>query len=220
MGTRRYEYFERNFKWTMASSCRYDGDMPVLQGCHKIPRCLVPFDKRFRHVWKGAFLHSFQDDFCFDGPTGLWWDTGRHRKIMSEYAGVLSPDYSVYVDAGRIPQMWNIYRSRLVGCQLQAWGLEVIPTVSWGDEKSFDFCFDGLPVQSILAVSTVGVMRDARARLLFEIGFQEMCRRKSPELVVVYGSSDGLDLGGQAVRCYSNSTYDWTHLTTNKESEV
>lgn len=220
MSTRRYQYFERHFKWSVASLCEYEDDMPILNGCHVVPKCLVSFGKRLRPVWKGAFVHSFADDYCFDGPSGIWWDTERHRKILSSFAGVLSPDYSVYTDSGRIPQLWNVYRSRLVGCQFQSWGLNVIPTVSWGAEDTFDFCFKGLPAQSVLAVSTVGVMRDAKARGLFEKGFREMCRQKTPELVVVYGTDRGLDLGGQSVRCYENNTYDWTHIITRKEREA
>lgn len=220
MSTRRYKYFESRFKWPIASACKIEHDMPVMAPCHIVPRCLVPFSRRFQHVWKGAFLHCFSDDYVFDGPGGLWWSTERHKRILSDFAGTLSPDYSVYSDAGKIPQMWNVYRSRLLGCQFQSWGINVIPTVSWGREETFEFCFDGLPSRSVLAVSTVGVMRSAFSRKIFERGFAEMCNRKSPELVVLYGSSNGLDLGGQVVRCYENNTYDWTHLNHKIERLV
>lgn len=116
--------------------------------------------------------------------------------------------------------MWNIYRSRLVACEFETWGLPVIPTVSWGNEATFDFCFRGLPQNSVLAVSTVGVLRDARARILFERGFACMCDRLNPSFVVVYGSVKGLRLRHCDMRCYANNTYDWTHLTEPKTENV
>ena len=55
--------------------------------------------------------------------------------------------------------IWNTYRSRLIGQLMQKAGIIVIPTVSWADETTFDFCFDGLPQESTLAISTIGVRR-------------------------------------------------------------
>ena len=34
-------------------------------------------------------------------------------------------------------------------------GLTVIPTVYWGEENTYDFCFDGLPENSTLSIYTM-----------------------------------------------------------------
>lgn len=67
-------------------------------------------------------------------------------------------------------------------------GLEVIPNVSWSDESSYNWCFDGLPKNSILAVSTNGVLKDKVAKTLFIAGYKEMKRRLQPIKVVIVGS--------------------------------
>lgn len=41
---------------------------------------------------------------------------------------------------------------------MQMYGIDVIPTISWSDRESFEWCFDGEPVDGAVAVSSVGVM--------------------------------------------------------------
>ena len=66
-------------------------------------------------------------------------------------------------------------------------GAVVIPTISWSDSASRDFCFDGEPRGGIVAVSTVGVKRDKEAFGLFSAGWSEMLDRLSPKRVIVCG---------------------------------
>lgn len=63
----------------------------------------------------------------------------------------------------------------------------VIPTISWSDSASWDFCFDGEPRGGIVAVSTVGVKRDKEAFGLFSAGWSEMLDRLAPKRVIVCG---------------------------------
>lgn len=51
-------------------------------------------------------------------------------------------------------QLYNTFRNRWCGAYFASEGMRVIPTVSWGDERSFAFCFEGIPKGSTVAVST------------------------------------------------------------------
>ena len=51
-------------------------------------------------------------------------------------------------------QLYNVFRNRWCGAYFSNKGIRVVPTVSWGDESTFDFCFDGIPRGSTAAVST------------------------------------------------------------------
>ena len=90
--------------------------------------------------------------------------------------------------------IWNTYRSRLLGWFWQQEGLTVIPTVSWADEDSFNFAFDGLPLNATLAVSTVGVKRRKEATQLWIAGFEQMIARCQPKKVIVYGPKLDYDI--------------------------
>ena len=67
-------------------------------------------------------------------------------------------------------------------------GITVIPTISWSDESSFDWCFDGEPVGGAVAVSSVGTQMNATARALFLAGYKEMLKRLQPAQILFYGS--------------------------------
>ena len=51
-------------------------------------------------------------------------------------------------------QRYNTFRNRWVGAYLTNKGIRVIPTISWGLENTFDFCFNGIEKGSTVAVST------------------------------------------------------------------
>ena len=70
---------------------------------------------------------------------------------------------------------------------MQLYGIDVIPTISWSDKESFDWCFDGDPVRSVVAVSSVGVMNSKERKTLFLNGYGEMMDRLQPETVLFYG---------------------------------
>ena len=62
-----------------------------------------------------------------------------------------------------------------------------LPTISWSDESSYDWCFDGEPVGGIVAVSSVGTQANKDSKRLFLRGYEEMMKRLSPEWVIFYG---------------------------------
>ena len=66
-------------------------------------------------------------------------------------------------------------------------GLDVIPTLQWSTPDSYSFAFDGLPTESVVAVSTVGVLNDKTATQLWVQGFEEALRLLKPLLVLLYG---------------------------------
>ena len=83
---------------------------------------------------------------------------------------------------------------------MQQRGITVIPTVSWSDERSYSFCFEGLPTQAVMAVSSVGVCNDTTAVTFFIRGFTEMLKRTQPAAVLFYGSDILTPALRQAVR--------------------
>jgi hypothetical protein len=69
--------------------------------------------------------------------------------------------------------------------------LTVIPTITWAEDKSFDFCFEGIETGAVVAVSTVGNMDNTKE---FMAGYLAMIKRIKPELVINYGQKiEGMD---------------------------
>lgn len=130
------------------------------------------------------FVHFFLDDYQFER---LWNAPERYLTTLSAYAGILSPDFSLYQNMPIAVQIWNTYRNRTLACWIQQHGLNVIPTVSWSDSSSYHFCFDGLPTGGTFALSSIGTQRNALSKRLFCNGFKEFIARCQPDTLIVYG---------------------------------
>jgi len=127
-----------------------------------------------------ATLHFFENDERFDE---VWKKPAAYLEKLGQYKQLLTPDFSVYRDMPLMMQLINTYRNRWCGAYWQAHGLVVAPSITWSDERSFRFCFDGIERGSIVAVSTLGC-RDIKE--LFMAGFGEMCEIIEPASVICY----------------------------------
>lgn len=153
----------------------------------QLPHHLMPYGQRVRTVepLEPVAIHFFLDDYRFER---VWNRPYKALSFLKAYPLVLTPDFSLYHDWPLTLQLWNTYRSRWCGCFWQTQGLTVIPTVSWGTEESYPFCFTGIPRRSVVAVSVVGVdLRQPLAHHLFVSGYQEMVRQLEPVQLLSYG---------------------------------
>ncbi len=152
------------------------------------PEWLVAYRTRIRSPrfdFNRAAVHFFLDDYRFET---VWARPERALEHLRKYRMLLTPDFSLYADWPLVMQQWNVYRSRWCGRYWQELGFQVIPTVSWSTPESFKFCFDGLPRQSLVAVSAAGVkLGEPTQREQFMAGFREMVGRLAPSMVLAYG---------------------------------
>ncbi len=128
-------------------------------------------------------VHFFVDDYRFKG---IYNNPERSLNRYAQYAFLLTPDYSVYADFELWHQIENVAKNRWVGAYWQSKGLQVIPTISWGTRRSFEFCFDGVEQNAMVAVSTVGCRREKRG---FMRGYDAMLERLQPETILCFGDT-------------------------------
>jgi gene 1 protein len=129
-------------------------------------------------------IHFFIDDYQF---IRLWTNPDNYIAMLKRFQAVCTPDFSTYTDFPKAIQIYNHFRKHWLGAYWERNGINVIPTISWSDESSFDWCFDGEPVGKTVAVSSVGTQQNATATRLFELGYREMMQRLKPAKVIVYG---------------------------------
>lgn len=151
----------------------------------KPPR-LIRFSDCIGNKDKEAAVHFYEYDYKFER---IWNAPDRYLPILSSYAAVISPDFSMYRNMPLVMQAWNTYRNRAIGRWLQNNGVNVIPNVRWGDERTHDFCFDGVSQNGIVAIGTHGCIRSTEDKRFFLEGLKEMLKRLSPRTIVVYGSA-------------------------------
>ena len=111
-------------------------------------------------------------------------------EIVRHFSGAITPDFSTNADFPDPLKRYNTYRMRAFGRWLAVNDVPVINNVRWGTEETWDYCFDGIPYHSIVAVGTVASgINKLENRPLFENGLFEMVRLLNPHTIVVYGSS-------------------------------
>ena len=80
---------------------------------------------------------------------------------------------------------------RAYGYWLGSNGIEVINNVRWGIAETFNYCFEGIPANSIVAIGTVGGgPRKLADRSRFENGLFKMIDVLKPHTILVYGSAN------------------------------
>lgn len=129
-------------------------------------------------------LHFYSDDYQFER---VWAKPEVYLELLEQFAFVVEPDFSMYLDFPEPLQKWNHYRNQLLGAWWQARGLTVIPSASWADAASFAWTFEGLPEHSTVAISTVGCVKGRELYGYFMDGVRELFRQKQPTGLLVYG---------------------------------
>ena len=108
---------------------------------------------------------------------------------LKKFKGIISPDFSLYRNMPLVMQMWNTYRGRSIAVWLQNNGVEVIPNVRFGDERTFSFCFDGVEENKTVAVGTHGCIKRKEDKIFFKVGLAHLVHQLSPKIIIVYGSA-------------------------------
>lgn len=138
-----------------------------------------------------AFVCFYTDDYLFDGRLGIWVMPYRAKKILEHFEGVITPDFSTFQDFPIAIQIYATYRMRAFGYWLGKSGISVINNVRGGLPKTYDFCFEGIPKNSIVAIGTVGGNpRKLADRERFNEWIFIMIERLNPHTIIVYGSSN------------------------------
>ena len=140
-----------------------------------------------------AFVCFYEDDQNFDGiRSGIWYYPKKTYKILKHFKGIITPDFSTFQDFPDSLKRWNTYRMRAFGywygsiCKKQ-----VINNVRWGTKETYEYCFDGIEKNSIIAIGTVGGSpRKLIDRERFEFGLDEMVKKLEPKCIIIYGSSN------------------------------
>lgn len=140
------------------------------------------------------FAHFYLFDYTFDGKNGIWYgclEDSAHMKAylkkLRQYAGIISPDFSVYVDLPLAHQIWNIYRDRVTCMWLRSLGMNVIFNLRWGDYRTYKYVFQGIEKHSTLAIGSHGLIKHPENRTIFMNCFREMIKRVEPKKLIIYG---------------------------------
>lgn len=146
----------------------------------------IPYTERKKHTGKNQAIHFFLDDYKF--RDAVWCNLEYTTYSICKYDYFFTPDLSLWKD---LPTEYyntqNIYRTRFIGAYWQQCGYKVIPTASWGNLNSFSYCFEGLPMHSVIAVSGMGNQKSEDSFSKWCYGIKRLEEAKQPIMILVYG---------------------------------
>ena len=130
-------------------------------------------------------VHFFIDDYQF---VRLWRQPDSYIEQLEKFKVLCSPDFSPYADFPKAIQLYNHFRKHWLAAYWQANGLTVIPTITWSDPSTLEWCFDGEPEGSAVAMSSVGMfMRKEHTQWLL-YGYDAMIERLHPTKIYWRGT--------------------------------
>lgn len=180
--------------------CWTDNELPTIVHNELVPPPrLISFKECKKSKDFQAGIHFFIDDTDFEQ---VWTFPERYVSLFSKFACVIMPDFSVYDDVAIPVQHWNIYRSRVLGMFWQSQGIKVVPTIPFAGYEFDCYATTGLPTNSIVAVSTVGSIRNYNKRLSFQRGLDVLWHRIHPKIILVYGRADNFSFHQMEVYSY------------------
>jgi len=155
-----------------------------------VPADLTPIE--FRRRWKrqkkvSLLQHFFLDDYRFE----VCWN--EHTKGIKSVTkpwlwASTTPDFSMYTNWAQAACLWNTYRTRMIGRIWQDAGALVIPTVSWTLEESYDYCFEGIPENQIVALNAKRYPAEGFRQSYID-GYKAMCKAIQPKHILVFGQA-------------------------------
>lgn len=214
------------FNPELADSATFEGlfQFPVIEPIKEIvyPKYLVPFSERNKITNpKEAFVAFYEHDDKF---ADIIRNPDAYIDDLARFAGVISPDNSLYRDIPLAVQIANIYRNRLIGSFLQRNGIPVVANLRWSDECTYSkelfgeaIAFSSAPKHSVVAVGCYGCIRGEENKKYFIDGFLAMLDELGPEAVIIYGKLPDDIIKLLRIRTKLIVYNDWTSVRHGKD---
>ena len=178
-------------------------DIPICFQCNgNIPVDLISYDdalalhkkliKKDINYHINKYVHFYIDDQKFDGKEkSIWLHIKELIELLRHFDGIISPDFSANADFPDPVKRNNIYRMRAVDYICQNNNIPVIHNVRWGTDETWSYCFDGIPLNGIIAIGTVASgINKIQNRPYFESGFLKTIELLKPHTIIIYGSAN------------------------------
>lgn len=177
----------KNFKSELIEGACLVGKygFPKLKKTTAIPRNVIPFNlAKTETETTDKWIHFFIDDYQFER---IWNFPARYISMLRRFEGVISTDYSMFLNMPLAQRIWNCYRNRAMDYWMQNLGINVVPVVEWADYRELEWCLDGIPKNSTVAIGLYGCSKNSRSRYNALKGIEKVCVELDPYSLICYG---------------------------------
>lgn len=158
---------------------------PQLRQTNYVPDAeVLPFNYLHSTNPRDFWYHCFVDDAQF---SRIYRNPWKYIGWIKKTRGFIGTDFSMYRNDDEDNLIENCRINRSIGYALQKENVPFIPTAGFAGESTWEWCFDGLPTNSTVAVTTNCLNRDPEAHRLFVGGINALIEQISPTTIVVCG---------------------------------
>lgn len=203
--------FIGNNKWNIPDIPRFEVKENDFENLRMIGFDKAKTDETHFHRMVHFYLYDYKFESVWKKPSGF-------TEKLSKFKAILTPDFSMYLEMHPLEKLHNVFRNRWIGAYYASKGLRVIPSVSWGGEDTFDYCFEGIAKQSVVSVSTYMVSEHGTTpaqKDFFLKGYNELLNRIEPEYVLCYNTPFPEMEGNIITVDYDLSS--WKHMEDDKK---
>lgn len=153
----------------------------------KIYKDMIKINTHFRI---DAYVHFYLDDQNFDGPyKGVWNNPIEAFEILKHFKGIITVDYSTYIDFPEPIKQFAIYRMLLSGIMANKYNIEVIHNLRLDAFKAYPD--DYIPDNNIICIGTVASnLKENMYKDIFNQLYKNYFTRHTPKCVLTFGSSN------------------------------
>ncbi|MGJ9529638.1 DUF4417 domain-containing protein [Actinotignum sp. GS-2025a] len=178
---------EENGHLLTGVTLKEEAEIPEILPCDKVPLRLVAWSEARATAEKSeAWLHFFEDDCKF---STIWDDSDQLFSTAKEFAGIISPDFSLYLDAPNLIKIKNTYKNYLLGAAAQVRGIPTIANVRMAGRESAWYTLAGTPHNSVIAIGLHGTIKNRKNRTIVKEEIEVIVNTVEPKGLLVYGSS-------------------------------
>lgn len=163
-------------------------EIPTIHATEVIPNNLIPFSTAMRKDCTDfdAFVCFYEDDSQFER---FWNHPEKYLPQLRKFAGVISPDFSIYPDAPFYVNVTQIARNYALGSWLQRQGITVIANIRVAGERTLSAALDAAPHNSVIAVGAHGTLKRKDNRDQFFTELSIIISVLHPTMVLLYGTN-------------------------------
>lgn len=178
---------DNSFKFALLEGAELSDhfELPILKKTTFIPIKAISFDKA-KNSSKNQWVHFYTNDKRFEC---LWNNPLHYLDMLKKFEGVITPDFSIYFDLPITMQIWNTFRSRTLAYWLQSNGVNIVPNIRWGDERSYPFAFEAIEQGGMVSIGSYGNIKTNVNCYYFEKGLEKMIETIKPETIICFGST-------------------------------
>lgn len=170
---------------TMQVTMTEHNEMPMVSPYKgPLPTDILGFYRVKSTTVKTVAPHFFFDDYDI---RRFWRKPFLTEHKLEHFDCSISMDFSMTAEMSRPQKIYSSFLNKLWAAWLQSRGHQVIPNVSFPDEYWEDYWLEGWPKHSVIAVSSVGVLRHGNPDVWLK-GFKRIQDILQPIHIIRYGS--------------------------------